>query len=414
MQLLGALLIQLIVIRVIGVGPETDVFVASQAVPVVISSIVVSALQSVWLPRLAVFSGDIHKWKNEQSIAQGQASLLGGGLFLLVGFLAPWWLQLLYPGFSEQQLHVAVVYSIILLLAAAINTQSALLTIALRAKNRFLIAEVTVLIATIFSVLAMYHALPIWGLVAAVWIILLRAILVYVVQLYLAEWPPISLFKGVALKETWLLMRPLLFGASLYKTSPLVDRYWASQSSAGGLTLMGFALTAMGAVATVIERSVCVPVSPLLARYAAGNKYQALRNKYRKTLLIIAILVFFIGALLFGLKTLFISLITHLLNLESEMAENFWLLCFLLLGYLFASVSGSLTVSIFYAMDDTKTPVKIGTLGFIASIPIKSIGYLVFSLPGLVLATSIYYGLNLLALLFLLEKTIHAKVSQKS
>ncbi len=410
--MLATMLSQLLVIRIVGVGPDTDAYIAAQAVPSVLVAIITTALQSVWLPRLAVLSGDVVAWRQEQSIAQGQAALLGGGLILLVGLSIALWQPLLYPGLGAQQQQIAMEFSLVMLLAAAFNSQSTLLAVALRARNRFLAAEFTALLGTLLSLVAMYFALPVWGLVVAVWIALARAILVYVVQLGLANWPPVSFKKGWGCKETWKLMRPLLFGTSIYKTSPLVDRYWASQTQAGGLTTLSLAQTGMAALATILERAICMPITPSLARHVAQSDYVGLRLAYRKGVFHISIAVFLLGALLLVLKPHFLVAITTILNIQIETASALWLMCLLLLGYLHVAASGTVAVAAFYAMGNTKTPVQISMISFIASVGIRSYGYLIFGIPGLVLATSTYYVINMLAMCLFLEKTINEKISR--
>lgn len=413
LQLLATLLTQLLVIRIVGLGPDTDAYIAAQTAPAVIVAIITTALQSVWLPRLAVMTGDLVAWRQEQSIAQGQAGLLGGGLLLFVGGSLPLWLPLLFPGFDRLQKQAAMFFCLVLLVAAAFNTQSAILTVALRARNRFMAAEVIALLGTLLSLAAMYLALPLWGLTAAVWIGLARSILVYGAQMSLANWPPLSFAKGWACKETWILMRPLLFGASIYKTSPLVDRYWASQAPSGAITTLSLAQTAMGALATILERAICMPITPSLARHVAQSDYVGLRRAYRSGIFRITIAVVCFGILLVALKPMFVVVTATVLNIQTEAALTFWLICLLLIGYFHAAASGTVVVATFYAMGNTKTPVKIGVAGFLLSIGVKAIGYLWFGLLGLALGTTIYYSLNMLVMWIILESTINNKVSRQ-
>lgn len=83
----------------------------------------------------------------------------------------------------------------------------------------------------------------------------------------------------------------------------------------------------------------------------------------------------------------------------------------LLMGYVTASVIGSILVSAFYSLSDTKTPTRIGLLGFFFSILIKSVGYMAYSLPGLVFATSLYYVFNALILFYKIEKKLKNELS---
>jgi peptidoglycan biosynthesis protein MviN/MurJ (putative lipid II flippase) len=412
LQLFTTLFTQLFVMRIVGLGPDTDAYIAAQTIPSVVIAIITSSLQSVWLPRLSIMTGDLVAWRQEQSIAQGQAGLLGGGLLLFVGGGLPLWLPLLFPGFNSIQKQAAMFYCIVMLVAAAFNTQSAILTIALRARNRFMAAEVIALSGTLLSLGAMYFALPLWGLTAAVWIGLARSVLVYGAQMSLANWPPLSFKKGWSCKETWILMRPLLFGASIYKTSPMVDRYWASQSTAGSITAMSLAQTAMGALASIFERAICIPIIPSLARLVEQSDYVGLRHTYKRSILKITLAVVIFAILLLMLKPIFVVLIKSILNTNNEVASNLWLVLFLLIGYLHVAASGTVVVATFYAMGNTKTPVKIGVIGFCSSVFIKSFGYLFFGLNGLVIGTSIYYMGNMIIMCIFLEKIINEKLSR--
>ncbi len=411
LQLLFALMSQLLVFRLVGIGIHTDAYVAAQAVPVVFSAVVISALQSAWLPRLSRSSLELDGWRREQAAAQGQALILGGGLMLVLAASIAVWMPLIFPGFDDKQLQMTVVLCLVLLAASALNTLVALLSVALRVRNRFLAAELIAMTGTLLSLLAIYILLPRFGIISAVWIALGRAFLVYLAQLALANWPPISLRGGWYCSDTWKLMRPLLFGASVYKMSPLVDRYWASFAQAGGITTLGLAQSAMGAVSTVLERSVCVPVIPSLSRSAHSGDYNKLRETYRRGSLKILVLVLAIDGAMLVFKPLFTALLMSLLRVQYEPAAALWMLCMLLSGYLFSSAAGSLVVSSFYAMGDTSTPMKIGVAGFAASILIKSAGFVLFELPGLAVAISIYYLGNMAALWWVLEKQLRKRIS---
>lgn len=406
LQLLATLLTQLLVIRIVGLGPDTDAYIAAQTVPAVIVAIITTALQSVWLPRLAVMTDDLVAWRQEQSIAQGQAGLLGGGLLLFVGGSLPFWLPLLFPGFDGLQKQAAMFFCLVLLVAAAFNTQSAILTVALRARNRFMAAEVIALLGTVLSLAAMYFALPLWGLTAAVWIGLVRSILVYGAQMSLANWPPLSFAKGWACKETWILMRPLLLGTSIYKTSPLVDRYWASQAQAGSITTLNLSQTAMGGVATILERAICMPITPSLARHVAQSDYVALRKIYRGVLFNTTIVVLIIGLLLVVFKSELITVVSLMLKIKLENASSFWVICILLIGHLHAAISGVVLVSTFYALGDTKTPVYIGLSGFICSLFLKWLLFKEMGINGLALSASICSLMNIFIFYIFLERKV--------
>ena len=72
----------------------------------------------------------------------------------------------------------------------------------------------------------------------------------------------------------------------------------------------------------------------------------------------------------------------------------------LLLGFVLVAAAGTAVVAVFYAMGDTRTPALIGSAGFVLGLAAKAAGFLAAGLPGLAAATSLYYLLNLGALVY--------------
>jgi putative peptidoglycan lipid II flippase len=414
-QLTATIVTQLVIVRIVGVGPDTDAYFAAQAVPSVLSAIIISALQSVWLPRMSLLANNISAWRVEQAGAQGQAFVMGAVVLSLVWLGSVWWQPILFTGLSAQQLQSVYLFAGPLFIAAALNTQSALLTIALRARDRFLVAEVIAMVGTVISLAAIAIALPRWGLVIVPWIAAGRAFVVYIIQLGLAGWPKIGVQAGLADKKTWGLMRPLLMGASIYKTSPLVDRFWASQAPAGGITTLSLAQSAMGALATIIERSICMPIMPSLSRFVAAGDFNGLRLAYRKGVKHVSFVIIILFAGLVAIYPVFEPLTQYLLNLTQESAFKLWLLCMLLIGFTYVSASGIIIAAAFYALGDTSTPPKIGIATFPIGILIKSIGFFAMGIEGLAAGITATYFLMMFSMIFFLEKRIneHVKIKLK-
>ena len=406
MQLISQLLMQLLVIRLIGIGPQTDAYIAAQGVPTVLGAIIITALQSVWLPRMSVQLADNNDWRRMQAVAQGQAFILSGGVLLVLGSLVQYWLPQIYPGLDGQQQQDAILYSVLLIATAGFTTQTALLTVALRSRGRFVVSECVTLLGTVISLVAMFFALPLYGLAAAAWIALARAIAVYLAQLHLAGWPALSLTGGWRCKETWGLMRPLLLGTSIYKTSPVVDRYWASHASTGGMTLLNLAQTATVALATVLERAIGMPIVPSLSRLAAERKYAEIRKVYRVFLLRTGMAILLLALTVVLLEDIMVHLFSQIFSMTSAYASEFLLFFLLMFGHLFASVAGGVLVSVFYAFEDSRTPVFIGITGFFIGLVLKWIFFWKLSISGLAMATSIYFVLNIFMFIVALEKKI--------
>lgn len=411
LQLVVGLLIQISVLRAVGAGSETDAFIAAQALPLVLFSILSISIQSVWQPPLALTGGSLDKWLSLQGEALGQALVLVGGITLFAHVTHSFWIPLLYPGLDETQVLLASYMTLPLLLAAALNSQSVIFTAALRSVDRFAIAEVVNLSASVIALVVMIVMVPIEGIKVAAWILCARATIAFGVLYICAGRPRIDIQRGLASHAVWRQLKPLLFGSSYYKSAPLVDRYWCSQAGTGGLTTFSLAQTGMGAAATVLERSICMPLMPKLARFVESQDMVGLRHTYRSSIFRIHMAA---GAALMALITLYPiweRLLAVGLNMETALAHQLWWLCILLLGYMHVAASGGIVTASFYAFGDMRTPVKVGIITFSISIVLKSAGFVLLGLPGLAVATSIFYVGNMAIMCYLLEKKINARSS---
>lgn len=410
-QLLGVFLVQIIVIRSLGVGSETDIFVAAQAVPLLLTSVVVSSLQSVWMPKFSISTLSKKDWIENQATAQGQSILLTGGLAVFAILSIKYWMPLLFSSFTSAQIEDINYYSFILFFAALINTQIAVLTFALRATNKFVFAEFANLFGVFVLLILTLILVPKYGVVGAVLASLFRSIFVYLVLLSIEGRPKISLIKGAKDIESWGLMRPLLFAACLYKTSPLIDSFWASHGLVGELTLINLALTVMGAFVAVLERVLCTPLVPKISIEVHRKQYANLKKEIDSVVFLVTLITLLIAFALFIAKPLVLTIFMHVFHLENFLAMNLWGLCLILLGYVYCAIIGSFVVSVYYAMLDTTTPVKIGLVGYILSIFIKGISFIYFGIWGLAFAISLYYFFNFITLYLNLGNKIDEKIS---
>ncbi|MDI1307816.1 MAG: lipid II flippase MurJ [Methylotenera sp.] len=409
-QLIATFTAQLLVIRMVGVGHETDAYIAAQSLPAVLFAIISTALQSVWLPKLAILNKNFTEWRNQQSIAQSQALLLGGVMYLFVWLTRGFWAKLLFPGFLSHQLELTTLLVGPLLVAAGFNTQTSLLIIALRARSLFVVGELISMLGTVVSLLLMIMFIPHYGIESAAWIATLRAVLVFLMLYGIAGWPRVKLKVGIAQRDTWKQMCPILFGATIYKTSPLIDRFWISQAPIGSMTIFGLAQTAMSAISTIMEKVISMPLTPTMARYVAENDYAGLKKIYLGGLKHVSIGVLLVFSALIVVYPIFADLMRLVIISSPETAMSIWLMLVLLLGYLYGAISGSILVAVFYALGDMKTPMHIGVIGFLLGVALKSLGFIFFGLYGLVAGTSVYYLVNALFMYFILEKKIVIKL----
>lgn len=411
LQVVLSLVIQLAVLRIVGVGSLTDAFVAAQAVPLVVFSIISVSLHGIWQPRMSILINEGAEWRKAQGIAQGQTLLVFGSVGIPLLLLSDLWLPLMFPGFDQVQVALCSKMTLPLIASAGLNCHSAIFITALRARDRFIRGELVALLGNALAIALIFVLVPVKGIHMAAWIIFTRALLVYILLYVLAERPLVAVRQAWSHRESWESLKPLIAGSSLYKTSPLVDRYWSSQASAGGVTLLNLAQSAMGVLATVLERAICVPAAPELARLVQRRDYMGVRRAYRRCVLLISLITALLAAGLVAIYSVWQPLFDIALNMPAPQAAEIWWICLALLGYLHVAAAGTIVVAAFYAMGDTRTPLTIGVIGFFVGVLLKSVGFLQMGLIGLASASSLYYLCNMMFMCIFLEKKIDANLS---
>lgn len=405
-QIVANLATQIILLQLLGPGLATDAYVAAQSIPLLLHAVLAVSLQNVWQPRLATATPSI--WPIRLGNALGQA----GNLFLLstivVAATAPFWTGLLFPGFGHQQRAETAQLIQIMSIGALFNGAAAVLVTSGRCINRFIVVDLVPLIVIGAAVAALPLVVPRFGTIGAAWLFSLRSILAFAILWLLMKTPRPRLGRSEDKHEALQHLLPLIGGASFYKLGPLVDRFWSSQSAAGSMTFYTLVQSGLGAAAVVLDRTFSTTVTPDLARRWAEGDRAAFARLYRRAVLRIWLCVALGGATVLLLYSTSVAAIELLFKASASQAEQVFYLALALLGYLGVAAAGNIVVAAFYAMGDTRTPVRIGAYGFVAGVALKSAAFAVYGLLGMAVATSVYYLANFIATLLILERRVDA------
>jgi putative peptidoglycan lipid II flippase len=402
LQLAGQFISQFLIVRFLGVGVETDVYISSQSLPLLIGGIITSTVQSVWMPKLSNCKDD-YNWNQEISVALTQILLISLFLIFAITLILNFWGEVFNPGFSIDQILQYKKYSIISLTALLFLNLSSVLTIALRSKENFVKSEFVVTASSIMTLPIVYFVLPIKGVEFLLYAFLLRNIFIFIYLLSITSWPRISLNNQIIKKEIWVAMIPLFIGASIFKTSILVDRFWASQATIGAITILSLAQTLMTASATILERTLAAPLVPKMSRYVYLENFETIKLMISKLLIKSAIFVSCILFLVFVFVKYLALLITFLLGISISDSNEILVSFICLGGHLYSAIVGGLIVSVYYAFGDTLTPVIIGLFGFFLGIFLKWVLFDYCGIFGLSLANSIYFFSNIILFLYFLK-----------
>jgi putative peptidoglycan lipid II flippase len=180
--------------------------------------------------------------------------------------------------------------------------------------------------------------------------------------------PRFDLALSPRVAEIGRLMAPGLFGTAIYQINILVSRLLAFTLRDAGVTDLFTMNRLMELPIGVFAVAVSTVVYPLIARHAAQGNWSDMGGDFRKGLRLILVLNVPAAVGLALLSHPIVRLIyQHGHVTPAEAGEMAGLLVLFTLGMPFFSVV-NLIVRGFYAIKDTKTPVKIAVVDFVLSL----------------------------------------------
>ena len=211
-----------------------------------------------------------------------------------------------------------------------------------------------------------------------------------------------------AVKKIGLLIIPQLFGVAVYNLNILVNTQYASFMTEGTISYLYFAERLIEFPLGIIAVSIATVLLPSLSSHVAKKEFDKFKETYSFTL---RLMFFILIPALVGLIVLRVP-ICNLLYQRGEFDYAATIFTSqALLGYavgLWAVGGIRITAPAFYSMQDTKTPVIIAFIAFIAN---AILGYVLgftfgYKHTGLALASSISSIINFLLLFYLIERRV--------
>ena len=197
------------------------------------------------------------------------------------------------------------------------------------------------------------------------------------------------------LKKVGLLMLPTIFGAAVYQINILVGTLLASLLDQGSVSYLYYADRLVQFPLGIFAIATATAVLPTLSRQAAEKDLQAVRDTFSYAMK----MVFFITIpSMVGLIVLREPIVALLFKRGAFNSETTRLTAYALLYYsigLWAFSAVRIIVSTFYALQDTKTPVRMATVSVCANIILGVILMGPMGHAGLALSTSLASMLNL-------------------
>ena len=420
----------ILVARAFGASPQLDAFFAANRVSETLFLLIAGgALGSAFLP---TFSGLLARAENDSAwrLASALANAVTLALTLLAILLAVFAPHVvryaLASGFSEKPELFALTVSLlrIQLISAVLFGLGGLIGSILNAHQEFLIPALTPAmyqLGIIFGTLVLAPSMGIYGLA---WGVVIGAALYLVLQvpalikltynlksLTADRW---SLgFNNSDVRKVFLLMGPRLLGVAVVQLNFWVNTNLASKMDEGSVTSLTYGFSLMIMAQAAIAQSIAIAALPTLSAQHALGKTDEMRATLAASLR--GILMMALPASI-GLILLREPLISFLYQRGEFDARDVQLTAWALLWYAAGLVGHSIMEILtraFYAQQDTKTPVIIGTIAmglnvvfsFVFSMLFTQIGWL--PLGGLALANSLATALEATALFIFMRKRLN-------
>lgn len=392
------------VVTQMGVGIQTDAFFASGALSQLIFLVASFSLTQVIVPLLA--TEDEKTFQRDAwglfLIVSAMFSLLAIVLFVTAGY----WVSLIVPGFSVPARQLAITLSRIQLLGMIGNALVAVLWSVYYARQRFLWAEISSVLANAFALLFLFWTLPRFGIVAAAWATVLNlGMKVVLLMPILGHWQRPQ-FDSYALKEAWRRIKPFILGQTYARSDPLIDRFLTSLTTAGNLSLLYIGQQIYSAVNLVIIKAISTPTAPRLAIAAKSRDWRGFRHLCHQRLMWMLGIAATACAGLFFLGVPVLRLMIGYGGVTASNVQTLWWIMVALIGVLIGGTVGQVISTAFYALGDTKTPTVLFIGTYTVYVPLKILIFLRYGVVGLAVTTSAHLAANCLLQLMVLERTI--------
>lgn len=414
----------IVVANVFGASIELDSFYAANRVSETLFLLVAGgALGSAFIP---TFTGLLTK--GDKAAAWKLASALANAVILTLSLLAaitalfaPQVVRFaLAPGLSAEPeiFNLTVSLLRIQLISAVLFGLGGLIVGVLNAHQVFLVPALTPAMYQLGIIFGAVFLAPSMGIYGLAWGVILGAVLYLLVQI-----PSLLRQKGIYTpslelhnpntRQVILLMLPRLLGVAVVQLNFWVNTNLASRMQEGSVASLTYGFSLMLMAQAAIAQSVAIAAMPTFSAQHALGKLDEMRSSLAASLR--AIFLMALPASI-GLMILRVPLISLLYQRGEFDEQDVQLVAWALLWYAAGLVGHSIMEVLtraFYARQDTKTPVIIGTiamgLNVLFSISFSrwfaQIGW--YPLGGLALANSLATALEATALFIFMRRRLN-------
>ncbi len=215
---------------------------------------------------------------------------------------------------------------------------------------------------------------------------------------------PSFAFRRPAIRRILVLMGPAAMGAAVYQLNVVVGTLLASMLPQGSVSALYYADRLVEFPLGVFGIALGTATLPSMSRYWARNDVHGMVHAFSHAMKLIMFITLPASVGLIVLRHPIVQLLFQRGAFGAESTRMTAVALFYYTLGLWAFSSVRILANMFYALQDTKTPVKVAVLSFVVNVlfSVALMGPLKHG--GLALATSLAAAVNVLVLLHLLRK----------
>jgi putative peptidoglycan lipid II flippase len=354
---------------------DLDAYNAAFRLPDLIFKLLVTgALSASFIP---VFASYLHK---DKKIAYRMASSVINILLLvfiltaiIIFIFARPLSNIIASGFTPYQVDLMVNMTRILLLAQIFFLLSNFVTGILHVEQTFLIPSLSPIIYNAFIILSIFTLVPFFGIYGPVYGAVVGAFFHLAIQLPLLfrqgfNYKVIIDRNLAGVKEVFRLMLPRSLSLGLGEIENTVTLFFASTLAAGSISLLNLSLQLVYLPSRIFGSTVGQASLPILSKSVAKNQMDVFRDTVRKTIIRSLYLALPVSSLILINRVAIVRIAFG----AKEFPWSATLLTAKTLAFLVPAIAAQAIVQIlvraFYALHDTKTPLKISLISLIINV----------------------------------------------
>lgn len=418
------LMVATIIAKILGFGRElvlassygasmySDAYLTAMNIPVVLFTIIGTTLGTVLIPMYFEVNSDLGEKKalnftnNVFNIVIAMCIVLA-----ILGFVFTEQLVKVFAmGFEGETLKVAIDFTRITIIGIVFTGLSYVMTAYLQIKNNFTVPGLisvpkNIIIITSIILSVKYNPyIMIWGT-------LIGIATEFIFQLPFAiksgyKYQPYINIKDKYIKKMSWLIGPVLIGVAVNQINTMVDRTLASTLVEGSISALNYANKLNGFVMAMFITSVAAVIYPMLSKLSSEDNKEKFTSSVVQSINSVILLVVPISVGAIVLATPIVKLLFQRGEFDARATS---MTAIALIMYSIGMVAFGLRDilgKVFYALQDTKTPMINGAMAMVMNIVLNIILVKYLQLAGLALATSI----SAIVCIFLLFGSLKKKI----